>query len=90
VCVCVFQQFIHPDVTTLITVICQLLLLRQNIFCYSRLSSPSRVSIGLNSKHNITASILSLLLHLTGTVLLKSKEVVRSVLEEMRQIIKII
>ena len=74
--VCVFQQF-HPNLTTLISVNCQLWLLQQNIFCYFRLSSPPTVSIGLSSQHNITASILSLYLHLTGTVLLQSKEVVR-------------
>jgi len=65
------------NLTKLITVICQLQLLHRNIFHYSRLSSPPRVNIGLNSRHNITGLILSLYLHLTGTVLLQSKEGVR-------------
>jgi len=44
----------------------------------SVINPPPRVSIGLSSQYNITASFLSLYLHLTGsTVLLQSKEVVR-------------
>lgn len=74
VCVCFSNIFIQLNETNYSNLLV-IVITPKHFSLFSSVIAPTpRVNIGLNSWHKITALILSLYLHLTGTVLLQSKE----------------